>query len=162
MDAIASINSTATQAAQAVQAGQATPATGSTNTQTTPSGLPPVNLAAAASANTMNAALVSSQWGLDPGTVAGVYGGSGENGGLFAGTSLLPLLTSISHANAEQALSLIGVQTPQPKASSTAAAAAFSSSAAATSPSGQAALNDAAAASSSAPTMVDPLWGRSA
>jgi hypothetical protein len=152
MDAIGSINSTATQAAQAVQAGQTT---------TTPSGLPPAKLAAAASTNTINAALVSSQWGLDPSTVAGVYGGSGENGGLFAGDSLLPLLTSISHANAEQALAIIGVQTPQPKSTAPAAAAAFSA-AAATSPQGQAVLNDAVTASSSAPTNVDPLWGRSA
>jgi hypothetical protein len=33
---------------------------------------------------------------------------------LFAGDSLLPLLTTLSHANAEQALALIGVQTPKP------------------------------------------------
>jgi hypothetical protein len=165
MDAIGSINSTATQAAQAVQAGQATPATGSTKTQATPSGLPPANLTAAASANSMNAALVASQWGLDPSTMAGVYGEAGENGGLFAGDSLLPLLTTISHANAEQALTLIGVQLPKPSAAASAAAAAAapsSSSAAATSTAGQAALNEAVAQSSSSPMMVDPLWGRSA
>lgn len=153
MDAIGSINSTTTQAAQAVQAGQTT---------TTPTGLPPANLAAAASTNTINAALVSSQWGLDPGSVAGVYGGAGENGGLFAGTSLLPLLTNISHSSAEQALAIIGVQTPQPKSTASAAAAAFGSAAAATSTQGQATLNEAVAESSSAPRIIDPLWGRSA
>jgi hypothetical protein len=163
MDAIGSINSTATQAAQAVQAGQATPATGSTKTQAAPSGLPPANLAAAASANSMNAALVASQWGLDPSTMAGVYGGAGENGGLFAGDMLLPLLTTISHANAGQSLALLGIQTPKPSATAAAAAAAPSSnSAAATSTKGQAALNEAVAQSSSSPMMVDPLWGRSA
>ena len=156
MAPIASVNTSAT--AQAVQAAQANTATG-TNQAQAPSGLPPFNLARAASANTVNAELVSSQWGIDPAAVSGVYGGAAESGGLFAGDSMLPLLTSLTRSNAEQALALIGVQTPTP--GSAAAPTAQATNAAATTGQSATAL-DQAAARSSAPMVVDPLWGRSA
>ncbi len=159
MDAIGSIDPSATQAAQAVQAGQSSMAAGTTQT---PSGLPPANLAREASANTVNAELVSSQWGIDPASVAGVYGGAAANGGLFAGDSLLPLLTTLTHANAEQALSLIGIQTPRP-GSGSAGGTAAASTVATNAFQDQAALAQAQASSgSSVGVVVDPLWGRSA
>ena len=169
MTQVSSINA-ATTAAQAAQAGGANVEAG--NTTTTQSdvsklGLPPSRLAQAASTNTVNAALVSSQWGIDPASVAGVYGGAAAGlGGLFAGDNLLPLLQSLSPATAERALALIGISTPTPSATGD-HAAAYSATAAlptttaqAISPNGQAALDQAAAGS--APTVVDPLWGRSA
>jgi hypothetical protein len=159
MDAIASLNPSATQASQAVQAGQANTAAATPQSQSTSSGLPPVLLAGPASTNTLNAELVSSQWGVDPALVGGVYGGAAsDSGGLFAGDALLPLLTDLSHANAEQALSLIGIQTPTAAGG---AASASGSTAAATSSQAQAALAEAATGTS-APMIVDPLWGRSA
>lgn len=156
MGAIASVNTPATQTAQAVQAGQANTAAGTNQTQSATSGLPPANLAQAASINTLNAELVSSQWGIDPASVSGVYGGADESGGLFSGDSLLPLLTTLTRANAEQALALIGVQTPTPGSGTSGV-----STTAATTAQSATAL-DQAAASSSAPMVVDPLWGRSA
>lgn len=153
------IGSATSSASQAVQAAQANTAAATTRTQAAPSGLPPVNLARAASTNTVNAALVSSQWGIDPTAVAGVFGGAAESGGLFSGDTLLPLLTNLSHANAEQALTLIGVQTPKP-GNGTATQSTASSTTAPAKPS-QSALAQAAS-SSSAPMVVDPLWGRSA
>jgi hypothetical protein len=158
MDPIGSANSSASQTVQAIQASQAN-AANAAKTKAVIDGLPPVLLASAASSNTVNAALVSSQWGLDPGTVGGVYGGAGANGGMFAGNSLLPLLTTISHANAEQALALMRIKTPTPGAAT--AATPSASSADATSTKGRAVL-DQAGASASGPVMVDPLWGRSA
>jgi hypothetical protein len=159
MAAIGSVGSSGVQTAQAVAAAQANVVAEVDQTKTTPAGLPPVNLAQAASANAVNAELVSSQWGIDPTTVGSVYGGAGESGGLFAGDTLLPLLTNLTHANAEQALSLIGVKTPPPgtaKSPSSGAPASASSSA-------PTQLAQAQAASTpSGPMMVDPLWGRSA
>jgi hypothetical protein len=155
MASIAAVNSSATQSSSAVQAAQANATTSSTQAQTASSGLPPANLAAAASTNTLNALLVSSQWGIDPASVSGVYGGAAaSDGGMFSGTSLLPLLTSLTRANAEQALSLIGIQTPTPGAG-TATATAGTTVQSAT-------ALDQAAAGSSAPMVIDPLWGRSA
>lgn len=124
------------------------------------SGLPPANLALAASINTVNAELVSSQWGIDPSTMAGAYGGAGQSGDLFSGVALLPLLTNLTHANAEQALALLGINTPTPGATSTAAVptAAGSSTSIAASQFAHA----QAASAPSGPTVVDPLWGRSA
>jgi len=139
-----------------------TAATGATQAQSAIAGLPPAALARAASDNTVNAQLVSSQWGVDPATVSGVYGGAAESGGLFAGDSLLPLLTTLSRANAEQALALIGVQTPKPGGTEPAAPESTTTDAAAeSSPQSQATLAQMAS-SSSAPMVVDPLWGRSA
>ena len=160
MASIAAVNSSATQASQAVQAAQANATASSTQAQTSSSGLPPVNLAAAASTNTLNAQLVSSQWGIDPASVSGVYGGAAaSDGGLFSGTSLLPLLTSLTRSNAEQALSLIGVKTPKP---GTAAATTATGTPAADAAAQVKATLDQAAATSSAPMVIDPLWGRSA
>jgi hypothetical protein len=168
MAQVSSINAAANQASQAVPAGQANVDAGNTSAQTdvTKLGLPPVSLTKAASANTVNAELVSSQWGIDPASVSGVYGGAGASGGLFDGDNLLPLLRSLSPSTAEKALALIGIQTPQPSASSgqvaayAATAAAPTTTAQSISPAGQAALDQAA--SSSAPAVVDPLWGRTA
>jgi hypothetical protein len=157
------ISTVTTPAADAIKAGQAGSTAAASPTQTAMSGLPPASLARAASANTINAQLAASQWGVDPASVSGVYGGAAASGGLFSGDSLLPLLTTLTHANAAQALALIGVKTPTPGsgAASTAPAAvntAYAASAAANSPSALA----QAAASSSAPMVVDPLWGRDA
>ena len=149
------------QASQAVQAGKANTATATNQSQPSASGLPPVLLAGAASTNTLNAELVSSQWGIDPALVGGVYGGAAsDSGGLFAGDALLPLLTNLNHANAEQALSLIGVQTPTPAGQATTSGTGTTGTTATSSPQGQAALDQASG--SSAPMVVDPLWGRSA
>jgi hypothetical protein len=157
MDAIGSIGTSGSQAVQAAQANTAA----ATKTPAADLGLPPTNLAQAATTNTINAALVSSQWGIDPSTVGGVYGGAGESGGLFSGDTLLPLLTNLTHANAEQALALIGIQTPTPgtaksPAPATTASASSTSAAASQSASAQ------AASAPSGPAIVDPLWGRSA
>ena len=155
MTAIASVETTTAPGTQAAQASTAQ----DTAAQKAAAGLPPARLAAAASANTVNAQLVSSQWGVDPATVAGVYGGAGESGGLFAGDSMLPLLTHLTHANAEQALTLLGVKTPTaggtagsyaPETSKTASANAQSQSALAQAYGGTTAAT------------VDPLWGKSA
>jgi hypothetical protein len=162
------IGSVTTPAAQAVTAGQANTATGASQTQAAPSGLPPANLAPAASLNTLNAELATSQWGVDPASVGGVYGGAAQDGGLFSSLSLLPVLSTLTHANAEQALTLMGVQTPATDAGSgastsstpTSSTTSPSSTEAAAKPTASA-LNQAAAGSS-APMVVDPLWGRTA
>ena len=160
MSAIDPINTALSPAAQALAATQSV-ATGASGSQAQKMGLPPVGLAQAASANTVNAQLVSSQWGVDPSTVSGVFGGAAVSDGLFAGDSLLPLLTNISHSNAEQALALIGVTTPKPGSSGTTASAATSAAAS----QAYAAANPSAvaeAAAGSGPMTVDPLWGRQA
>jgi hypothetical protein len=139
-----------------------TAATGATQAQSALTGLPPVELARAASNNTIHAQLVSSQFGVDPATVSGVYGGAAESGGLFGGASLLPLLATLSRANAEQALALIGVQTPKRGGAESAPSGSTSADAAtAGSPQSQTTLAQMASGSS-APMVVDPLWGRSA
>ena len=169
MAQVNSVGAATTQASAAVQAGQANAEAGNTTAgspDVSKLGLPPTNLARAASVNTVNAALVSSQWGIDPASVSGVYGGAAQSGGLFSGDNLLPLLQSLSPATAEKALALIGIQTPTPTSGSAAAAAnaAYGSvpttTAQAISPTGQAMLDQAAG--SSAPMVVDPLWGKSA
>ena len=155
MTAIASVETTTAPGSQAAQASTAQ----DTAAQKAAAGLPPVRLAAAASANTVNAQLVSSQWGVDPATVAGVYGGAGDSGGLFAGDNLLPLLTNLTHANAEQALTLIGVKTPTAGGTAGSYAPETSKTAAANAQS-QSALAQAYGATPAA--TVDPLWGKSA
>jgi hypothetical protein len=165
MDPINSAVQPATQAAQAVQAGQTPTAAGIGQTASAPSGLPPVNLAHAASANTVNAALVSSQWGIDPAAVGGVFGGAAaESGGLFSGDNLLPLLNTLHHATAEQALSMIGIERPAQSGEGAAAAysAGAATSATAIADAAQQSALAQAGAGSSAGTMVDPLWGRAA
>ena len=167
MSAIGAIDATtaqSSQAAAAVQSGQTGPTASTAQTDVQKLGLPPANLAAASAVNTVNAALVSSQWGIDPGAVAGVYGGAASNnGGLFAGDNLLPLLQTLTHANAEQALALIGVSTPKP---GTSGSGATTSAAAATSPAAQAAASAQYAATAmptnNGPATIDPLWGTSA
>jgi hypothetical protein len=157
MDAIGSVGTTGSQAIAAAQANTAAP----TKPSVADLGLPPANLAAAATTNTINAALVSSQWGIDPSTVGGVYGGAGASGGLFSGDTLLPLLTNLTHANAEQALALMGISTPTPgtaKSPAPATTAAGSSASAAANTLAQA----QAAAGPTGPAIVDPLWGRAA
>jgi hypothetical protein len=156
----------ATTAPTAVQAGQANAEAGITQAQSDVArlGLPPAGLANAASANTVNAELVSSQWGIDPASVSGVYGGAAQSsGGLFAGDNLLPLLQSLSPATAERALSLIGISTPSSTDATgtkpTPAEAAATTAQAATVAS-QAFADQAAAGS--APTVIDPLWGKTA
>ncbi len=153
MDAIASVSSSTTQAA-AVQAAQANAAAGTTQAQVAALGLPPADLAQAASINTVNAELVSSQWGIDPASVSGVYGDTGDSGGVFSSAMLLPLLTNLSHANAEQALALMGITTPTPGGGTTATTTAAPAT---TTPTTQSA--DATPAQSG-PTQVDPLWGQ--
>jgi hypothetical protein len=162
MDAIASLDSTTTQTAQAVQSGPVNPTSGATTAQTQAQklGLPPAGLVGAAVANTVNAALVSSQWGIDPNSVSGVYGGAGASGGLFSGASTLTLLQSLTSANAEQALALLGIQTPTP--SSRQPAAATTRTAAATAAREASAATAALAESSGGAdvgTTVDPLFG---
>jgi hypothetical protein len=162
MNAIDGVDTSASAAAQSVQAGQANVAVRSAQSQAQKAGLPPTGLAQAASVNTINAELVASQWGIDPATVSGVFGGASQTGGLFAGETLLPVLSHLTHANAEQALSLLGVQTPTPGSSGGSSAAhSPNSTAQAISTAGQAALNEAAY-SASGPQIVDPLWGRDA
>jgi len=151
MDAIGSVNSA--QAAQSAQDAAAA--------QVKQLGLPPVNLSAAASTNTLNAALVTSQFGVDPGLVGGVYGGAAQDGGLFASDYLLPVLTNLTHANAEQALSLLGISTPKPSATSAPASADAAAAAANATPAANQLATDQASNPSGAMT-VDPLWGRSA
>ena len=162
---VSSVNAAPTQAVQAGQANAEAGNIAATQPDLSKLGLPPAALAQAASANTVNAALVASQWGIDPASVGGVYGG-GAAGGLFSGDNLLPLLQSLSPATAEQALALIGIDVPQPSAgagqvaSYTGTGKAPTTTAQAISPAGQALLDQAA--SSSAPAIVDPLWGRTA
>jgi hypothetical protein len=112
--------------------------------------LPPAWLASAASANTVNAELATSAWGVDPSAVSGVYGGSTASGSeLFAGASLLPALAGLNHSTAEQALSLLGVKAPSAETLATASASGAAAAAAAVEASG-----------SSGAMVVDPLWGR--
>jgi hypothetical protein len=149
MSSIASVNPTASQPSQSAPAAQAA----STDSAVAALGLPPANLAQAASVNTVNAALVSSQFGVDPALVAGVYGGSAQNGSaLFSSAELLPALANLTKANAEQSLSLLGIQTPKVGGSSTSSQAGGSSSPNAPIPP-SATLGAA---------VVDPLWGKMA
>lgn len=155
--------SAATTASQAVQASSANADAGNTTqaqSNLAQLGLPPAYLAQAASVNTLNGLLVSSQFGVDPASVGGVYGGAAANsGGLFAGDTLLPLLQSLSPATAAQALALIGVQTPTPSGASSATSAATGTTASTSQAASQAYLDQAASTSGSTPTVVDPLWG---
>ena len=80
MNAIDGVDPSASAAAQSVQAGQANVAVGSAQSQAQKAGLPPTDLAQAASVNTINAELVASQWGIDPATVSGVFGGASQTG----------------------------------------------------------------------------------
>ena len=156
MSAVGSVDTSGTQATQAALAGIVANAT---QTPSAASGLPPASLAAAASTNTLNAELATSQWGVDPGSVGGAYGGAADSGGIFSGASMLPLLTNLTHANAEQALALIGVTTPKP--GGTASGSSGSSGSTPASTQSQSALAQQAY-SASTPMVVDPLWGRSA
>lgn len=161
MSGIGTVNTTASATAQAVQTSLANAASGASQSQAQKMGLPPARLAGAASTNTVNAQLASSQWGVDPATVSGIYGGVEESGGLFAGGVLLLLLTHLSHAHAEQALALIGVQMPGPGSGAAVSQKADPSAATTAIPlQSQTALSQAA--SGSGPAIVDPLWGRSA
>jgi hypothetical protein len=160
MDPVAAVTSNSLVSAEAIEAAQANAIAGGATAQTQAQklGMPPVGLAAAAVANTINAQLVSSQWGIDPGAVAGVYGGAAASGGLFSGDTLLALLQTLPAANAEQALALLGIETPSPSSSGGAATTAQPTANA------NAASADAAAAAQSAGgadvgTTVDPLWG---
>ncbi len=117
-------------------------------------GLPPASLASAASANRVNAELATSQWGVDPGAVGGVYGGPAQ-ASAFANASLIPLLQSLSPATAEQALTLIGIA-PARFGGTNAAVAAQAAAAA------NARTLFAQNSGGSGALVVDPLWGRSA
>ena len=159
MDPVASVSASAAQGALAIEAGQANITAGGTaQAQAQKLGLPPVGLAAAAVVNTLNAQLVSSQWGVDPASVSGVYGGAAESGGLFSGDSMLTLLQSLTVANAEQALAVLGIQVPSlssredvtPAAKASASAGAVDAAAAATAQS---------SGGADVGTTVDPLWG---
>ncbi len=157
--------SAAPTASQAVQASSANAEAGNTTqaqSEVTQLGLPPVNLARAASVNTLNGELLSSQFGVDPASVSGVYGGAAAtSGSLFASDTLLPLLQSLSPATAEQALALIGIQTPTPGSGSGATSPTAGTTATTTQAASQAFL-DQAATTSSGPQIVDPLWGTTA
>jgi hypothetical protein len=145
MSSIASVNPTASQTSQSAPTSQAA----SADSAVAALGLPPAGLAQAASVNTVNAQLVSSQWGVDPASVSGVYGGSAQNGSaLFASAELLPALAGMSRANAEQSLALFGIQTPKVGGGSADAQASSTAVAPPDSASGAA--------------IVDPLWGKSA
>ncbi len=164
MSQISAISAAATTASAAVQASSANADAGNT-TQAQPDvtqlGLPPANLAQAASANTLNALLVTNQWGVDPASVAGVYGGAAaDSSSLFGGnTTLLPILESLSPARAEQALALLGVQAPTASNTSSAASPTAGSTATTTQAASRAFLDQAATTGGSGPTNVDPLWG---
>jgi hypothetical protein len=85
-----------------------------------------------------------------------VYGGAAESGGLFSGDSMLTLLQSLTVANAEQALAVLGIQVPSSSRADLVPAAKPSASAVA--------INAAAATAESSGgadvgTTVDPLWG---
>ncbi len=149
MNFIASINPAAPQTNQTAAANSADSATAGI-------GLPPAGLAQAASTNTINAALVSSQWGIDPALVAGVYGGAGASGSnWFSNVELLPALTNLTKANAEQSLSLLGLEKPavgQGSATASPTSAAVQKKSNTAIPEG---ANVGAA-------VVDPLWGKNA
>ena len=160
MSAIDPISASPSQASAAAQANAAAATTSAADAKAK-LGLPPVQLAAAASTNTINAELATSQWGVDPASVGGVYGGGNQDGGMFAGTSLLSTLSSLSPATAEQSLSLLGISMPAPKvASADSEPQATASGTPANSPTDNAALQ--ASAGGAGPAIVDPLWGRSA
>jgi hypothetical protein len=136
---------------------------GSTDDAAASLGLPPVILAQAASTNTINAELVVSGLGVDPGAVAGVYGGSGApSSNWFSNAELLPALSNLSRGTAEQALALYGVPTSAPAADASTAADATPAAQAA-----QAAF-DPASNTAIPPSdtlgvaVVDPLWGKNA
>lgn len=164
MSSVGSVPSSASQspalAAPNVQVVQtASQVDAATKAQLDSLGLPRAGLAQAAATNTVNSELASSEYGIDPSLVSGVYGG-GSSGGLFSGVDMLPVLNALTHSTAERALALMGVQTPTPKSSQTDAATA----------SGDA---PASGSSTSVPLpvttdsgengmLVDPLFGTSA
>ena len=157
MDPVAAVKANSLLSAEAIEAALANPAPSSASqSQAQKLGLPRVGSASAASTNTINAALVSSQWGIDPAAVSGVYGGTAQSGGLFAGDAMLTVLHTLSSANAEQALTLLGIGSFSPSPDSGGSPA----------PKSAAAANAAAAAAAVPPsggsdvgTTVDPLWG---
>jgi hypothetical protein len=152
MSAIASVSPTTAQPSQTASTSQ----TASADSAVAALGLPPAGLAQAASVNTVNAELVSSQFGIDQSLVSGVYGGSSQSGsGFFSSAELLPALANLSRATAEQSLALMGIQTPR--------AGSGSGNSAATS--AAPAVADASAlpySSTVGAAVVDPLWGKTA
>ena len=80
---------------------------------------------------------------------------------LLSGEDLLAPLTNLSHAHAEQALTLIGVEMPRKGGNDGASGGGTSSAAASRAYSAQSQSALIQAASGSGPAIVDPLWGRS-
>ncbi|HEX7498041.1 MAG TPA: hypothetical protein VF344_06225, partial [Candidatus Limnocylindrales bacterium] len=78
-----------------------------------------------------------------------------------SGEDLLAPLTNLSHAHAEQALTLIGVEMPRRGGNDGASGSGTSSAAASRAYSAQSQSALIQAASGSGPAIVDPLWGRS-
>lgn len=162
MDPIAAVTANSLAGAEAIEATSPTPAGGSAQTQAQKLGLPPAGLAAPTATNTINAQLVSSQWGIDQAAVSGVYGGAAASGGgLFSGDALLAVLRTLPAANAEQALALLGIQTSSPSSSSVAAATAKPAAKDTVAAAAYNATSATAASSggSDVGTTVDPLWG---
>ena len=151
MSSIASISPASSQSA-------------STDNATSSLGLPPVGLAQAASTNTVNAELVVSGLGVDSAAVAGVFGGSAASGSnWFSNVELLPALSGLSHATAQQALSLFGIQTPTVGSGSDAAATDTADAAGTTGAALSPTSNSAIAPSDNVgAAVVDPLWGKNA
>jgi hypothetical protein len=80
---------------------------------------------------------------------------------LLSGEDLLDPLTNLSHAHAEQALTLIGVEMPRRGGNHEASGGGTSSAAASRAYSAQSQSALIQAACGSGPAIVDPLWGRS-
>ena len=150
MSSIASVNSTSAQPSQPVSTNPA-----AADSALADLGLPPAGLAQASSVNTVNAELVSSQFGIDPGLVSGVYGGAAQPGSnWFSNVELLPALANLSKGTAEQSLALFGIQTPRVGSDS-----GSSSGSAVTSATDAAAIPPSSTVGAA---VIDPLWGKSA
>jgi hypothetical protein len=156
MDPVAAVTANSLSSTEAVEAALANNAVGGSAAQTQAQklGLPPVGLAAAAAANTIDAQLVSTLWSINPASVSGVYGGATEPAGPFSGDTLLALLQSLPAANAEQSLALLGIPTP-----SFAHGAGSTTAKPATNANAVAAAAAPSSGGSDVGTTVDPLWG---
>ncbi len=155
MSSISAVNPTTAQPSPSVSSNAT-----SADTAVAGLGLPPVGLAQAASVNTVNAALVSSQWGLDPASVAGVYGGAAQPGSnWFSNVELLPALAHLSRGTAEQSLALFGIATPKPGSGSGSSSSTPANTSASTTTSPQAPIPPSETIGAA---IIDPLWGKSA
>jgi hypothetical protein len=121
---------------------------------------PSAQAVAAAHASSVSRAVVPFVQAVGVATI-GLANAQAVSSDLLSGEALLAPLGNLSHARAEQALTLISVEMPRRGGNAEAYGGGASGSAASRAYSAQSQSALSQAASGSGPAIVDPLWGRS-